>query len=127
MELNILGTRGFYKILFFIFTLIVVFVFAVIPNDPLFEEYYYADKIKHLIAFFTLSFLLNRASSDMAQRFRNMSYLMLFGIFIEFIQYYLPQRTSSIEDIFADVAGILLFQFTYSFGKEVRDFLHKSR
>ena len=127
MKLNLSGKRGFYKILFFIFTLIVVFIFAVIPNDPLFQEYDYADKVKHLFAFFTLSFLLNRASSDMAQRFRNMSALLLFGIFIEFVQYYLPERTSSIEDIFADVAGILLFQVTYSFGKEVRDFLYKSR
>ncbi len=127
MKLNLSGKRGFYKILFFIFTLIVVFIFAVIPNDPLFQEYDYADKIKHLFAFFTLSFLLNRASSDMAQRFRNMSALLLFGIFIEFVQYYLPERTSSIEDIFADVAGILLFQVTYSFSKEVRDFLYKSR
>jgi len=127
MQLNFSGKRGFYKILFFTFTLIVVFIFAVIPNDTLLEEYTYADKLKHLFAFFTLSFLLNRASSDMAQRFRNMSALLLFGIFIEFVQYYLPERTTSIEDVFADVVGILLFQFTYSFGKEVRDFFHKSR
>jgi len=125
MKMDFKGRRGFYKILFFTFTLVVIFIFAIIPNDPLFEQYDYADKIKHLFAFFTLSFLLNRASSDMAQRFRNMSALLLFGIFIEFVQYYLPSRTSSIEDIFADVAGILLFQFTYSFTKEVRDFLKK--
>ena len=123
--MNFKGRKGFYKILFFTFTLIVVFIFAVIPNDPLFEEYAYADKVKHLFAFFTLSFLLNRASSDMAQRFRNMSALLLFGIFIEFVQYYLPERSTSVVDIFADVAGILLFQFSYSFGKEVRDFLRK--
>ena len=123
--MNFKGRKGVYKLLFFTFTLIVVFIFAVIPNDPILEEYSYADKIKHLFAFFTLSFLLNRASSDIAQRFRNMSALLLFGIFIEFVQYYLPTRTTSIEDIFADVAGILLFQFSYSFAKEVRDFFKK--
>ncbi len=125
MKMNFKGRKGVYKLLFFTFTLIVVFIFAVIPNDPILEEYSYADKIKHLFAFFTLSFLLNRASSDIAQRFRNMSALLLFGIFIEFVQYYLPTRTTSIEDIFADVAGILLFQFSYSFAKEVRDFFKK--
>ncbi len=123
--MNFSGRKGVYKILFFLFTIIVVFIFAVIPDDPFFKEYYYADKLKHLFAFFVLSFLLNRASSDMAQRFRNMSALLLFGIFIEFVQYYLPTRSTSIEDIFADVAGILLFQFSYSFAKEVRDFLKK--
>ncbi len=123
--MNFSGRKGFYKILFFIFTLIVVFIFAVVPNDHIELSYQNADKIKHLSAFFTLSFLLNRASSNMAQRFRNMSALLLFGIFIEFVQYYLPERTSSIEDIFADVTGILLFQFTYSFTKEVIDFLKK--
>ena len=125
--MNFSGRKGFYKILFFTFTLIVVFIFAVIPNDSLFDKYDYADKFKHLFAFFTLSLLLNRASSSMAQRFRNMSALLLFGIFIEFVQYYLPERTTSIEDVFADVAGILLFQFTYSFAKEVRDFFYKNK
>ncbi len=125
MKMNFKGRKGVYKLLFFTFTLIVVFIFAVIPNDPILEEYSYADKIKHLFAFFTLSFLLNRASSNMVQRFRNMSALLLFGIFIEFVQYYLPTRTTSIEDIFADVAGILLFQFSYSFAKEVKDFFKK--
>ena len=123
--MNFSGRKGFYKILFFTFTLIVVFIFAVIPNDSLFDKYDYADKFKHLFAFFTLSLLLNRASSSMAQRFRNMSALLLFGIFIEFVQYYLPERTTSIEDVFADVAGILLFQVLYSFGKELRDFFKK--
>ena len=123
--MNFSGKKGFYKILFFTFTLIVVFIFAIVPNDHIELGYQHADKIKHLSAFFTLSFLLNRASSDMAQRFRNMSALLLFGIFIEFVQYYLPARSTSIEDIFADVTGILLFQFTYSFAKEVRDFFKK--
>ena len=125
MSMNFKGRKGFYKILFFIFTLVVIFIFAIVPSDHIELGYQHDDKLKHLFAFFTLSFLLNRASSDMAQRFRNMSALLLFGIFIEFVQYYLPERKTSIEDIFADVAGILLFQFSYSFAKEVRDFFKK--
>ena len=125
MKMNFSGRKGFYKLLFFTVILIVVFIFAIMPNETILEGYTYGDKVKHLFAFFTLSFLLNRASSDMAQRFRNMSALLLFGIFIEFVQYYLPERSTSIEDVFADVAGILLFQVLYSFAKEVRDFLKK--
>jgi VanZ family protein len=112
--------KGFYKLLFFVATIIVVFIFAIVPSDHIMENYIYADKIKHIFAFFTLSLLLNRASSSMAQRFRNMSALLLFGIGIEFVQYYLPARTSSIEDIFADVGGILLFQVLYSAWRVIR-------
>ena len=125
MNFNFSGRKGFYKILFFIFTLIIVFIFAVVPNDHIDLGYQNSDKIKHISAFFTLSFLLNRASSDIAQRFRNMTALLLFGIFIEFVQYYLPARTTSIEDVFADVTGILLFQVLYSFAKEIRDYLKR--
>jgi len=112
--------KGFYKLLFFIATLVVVFILAVVPNDHILKEYDNIDKLKHLTAFFTLSLLLNRASSSMAQRFRNMSALLLFGIGIEFVQHYLPERTSSIEDIFADVGGILLFQVLYSAWKIIK-------
>ena len=125
MNLNFSDKKGFYKILFFILTLIIIFTFAIIPTDHIYLHTDYDDKIKHLFAFFTLSLILNRASSSITQRFRNMSALLLFGIGIEFVQHYIPERTTSIEDIFADVAGILLFQVLYSFAKEVRDFLKK--
>ena len=112
--------KGFYKLLFFIATLVVVFILAVVPNDHILKEYDNIDKLKHLTAFFTLSLLLNQASANIAQRFRNMTILLLFGIGIEFMQHYLPARTSSIEDIFADVGGILSFQVLYSVWKVVR-------
>ena len=108
-----------YKILFFI-TAGTVFLLAVIPNDHIQLTFQYADKIKHLTAFFVLSLLLNRASSTMKHRLRNMLALLLFGIFIEIIQTYVTYRSSSIYDVYADAVGILLFQLFYSLYKFLR-------
>jgi VanZ family protein len=102
-----------YKILFYI-TAVAVFILAVVPNDYINNYVENADKWKHFTAFFTLSYLLNRASSTIAHRIRNILALLLFGIFIEFVQIYLIYRSSSIYDIYADVVGILLFQLLLS-------------
>jgi VanZ family protein len=110
---NIKITKKHYKILFYI-TAIAVFIFAVVPNDHLNNYLDNADKWKHFTAFFTLSYLLNRASSTLTHRIRNMIALLVFGIFIEFVQIYLIYRTSSIYDIYADMVGILLFQVLLS-------------
>jgi VanZ family protein len=111
--LKIRITRQQYKILFFI-TATAVFILAIVPNDYIDDYVDNADKWKHFIAFFTLSYLLNRASSTIAHRIRNMIALLLFGIFIELVQIYLTYRTSSIYDIYADMVGILLFQLFLS-------------
>ena len=118
MFYTLLKKRHF-KILFFI-TLIIVLILALVPNDHISLEHAYADKIKHITAFFTLSLLLNRASSSIKTRIRNMVALLLFGIFIEIAQLYCPERSSSISDILADLVGILLFQLTFSFLKFVQ-------
>jgi len=72
------------------------------------------DKGEHFIAFFLLSFLLNRASDTGIHRLRNMAALLTFGIVIELIQAYIPERSASIFDVLADFAGILAFQFLFS-------------
>lgn len=112
--------RKTYKILFFI-TAGIVFLLAVVPNDHVLLTFHYADKAKHFTAFFVLSLLLNRASSTMKHRLRNMLSLLLFGIFIEIIQIYIIYRSSSIYDVYADVVGILLFQLLFSLYKFLRD------
>ncbi len=73
-------TKNRYKKLFF-FTAGIIFILAVIPNDGVELDVDYADKIKHIFAFFTLSFLLNKASSTIKHRVRNIFIpSILFGI-----------------------------------------------
>ena len=118
---TIMIKKKYYKVLFFI-TTFVVFILAIVPDDQIKLTIDNADKIKHFTAFFVLSFLLNRASSTIAHRLRNMGALLLFGISIEIVQLFFPQRESSIEDIIADSVGILVFQLLLSI---FRFFRHK--
>jgi VanZ family protein len=43
-----------------------------------------------------------------------MGALLLFGIFIEFVQSFTPYREASLGDVIADLIGILLFQLFFS-------------
>lgn len=113
-----------YKILFYI-TAFTVFIFAIVNNDHIAINSIYADKIKHISAFFTLSLLLNKASSTIAHRFRNILALLLFGFLIEVVQYFIPSRDSDWMDILADFVGIVLFQVAYSSFKMVRELFIK--
>ena len=118
--------KKYYKILFFI-TAFIVFILAIVNNDHIPLNSVYADKIKHISAFFTLSLLLNRSSSTIQHRIRNMLALLFFGFLIEVTQYFIPSRDSDWMDVFADFVGILLFQITYSFLKAIPYFTNKSK
>jgi VanZ family protein len=108
-----------YKILFFI-TAFIVFIFAIVPDDNIDLYLDNADKIKHFSAFFVLSFLLNRASSTIKHRIRNMGALLMFGIAIEVVQLFFPARESSINDVIADSVGIMVFQLLLSLSRFIR-------
>jgi len=113
MQLKLKLSKRFYKFLFFsaVWTILIL---ATIPDDGVELDLAYEDKIKHIIAFFTLSFLLNKASSTIKHRVRNIFALLLFGIFIEIVQMFLPYREASVADIYADLTGILIFQLYLS-------------
>ncbi|NEW60975.1 hypothetical protein GSY74_06725 [Sulfurovum sp. bin170] len=110
--IHTLMPKKYYKVLFYI-TVIAVFILAITPSSHR-DVVPNMDKILHMLAFFVLSLELNRASSTMEHRLRNMGLLVAFGIFIEFVQSLTPTREASFYDIVADVVGILLFQLLYS-------------
>ncbi len=103
----------YYKTLFFI-TVIAVLYFAITVDDHMNFDWEYLDKLKHAFAFFTLSLLLNRSSSSYDARLRNVTALLLFGIFIEIVQLFIPYRDSSVYDVIADLVGIFTFQISLS-------------
>jgi len=110
----------YFKTLFLLTTLF-VFYMAITSHDISFIDNPYEDKMKHFMAFFTLSLLLNRASSKFDARLRNVTALLLFGIFIEIVQSFLPYRDASVYDVIADLGGILSFQFALSSFRYLRD------
>jgi VanZ family protein len=104
--------KKYYKVLFYI-TVVAVFILAITPSNHK-DIIPNMDKILHATAFFVLSLELNRASSTITHRLRNMGALLAFGIFIEFAQSLTPTRDASVNDVIADLVGILLFQSLYS-------------
>ena len=120
-------SRSQFKVVFFT-TLIFILYKALTPSSGTpFFFFFNADKILHTSAFFVLSFLLNRSSSDITKRIRNMLSLLAFGILIEILQYFTGYREASIADIIADLVGILLFQLTYSFLTFLREWRRKRK
>ena len=102
--------KKYYKIAFFI-AVIAIFTLAVIPDGRIGTGW---DKANHFIAFFTLSLLLNRASSTIHARVRNMLSLVAFGTLIEIVQAFLSYRSADYHDVIADSVGILVFQLLLS-------------
>ena len=110
--LNLLSKNQF-KVIFFITVIFILYKALTPPGEPLFD-FDHADKAVHALAFFILSFLLNRSSSSIERRIRNIFSLLAFGILIEVLQSFTNYRTVSIGDVMADLLGILLFQLSYS-------------
>ena len=124
--LHILSKSQF-KVIFFT-ALIVVLYKALTPSTGTpFFHFEHADKVLHASAFFVLSFLLNRSSSDISKRIRNIIALLAFGILIEILQYFTGYREASVGDVLADLIGILLFQLTYSFLRFLRELRRKRK
>jgi len=120
-------SRRHFKILFFLTAMFVLYKALTPDSGSHLLNFDHADKFLHASAFFVLSFLLNRASSSIAKRFRNMLSLLAFGILIEILQSFTGYREVSVADVLADLVGILLFQLSYSFFKYTRELKRKRR
>ncbi|RUO31214.1 hypothetical protein CWE14_12020 [Aliidiomarina soli] len=76
------------------------------------------DKVVHFGLFFVLA-----ASMQYAFRMRylwSLSWLLLYAVAIEWIQYYIPGRGADGWDVVADMAGALSFFIVFSWYKQKR-------
>lgn len=64
------------------------------------------DKANHFIAFFTLYVTLSLGYSKL-EIFKKVVLLLAFGLQIEIVQYFLPNREFSLLDVVADGVGIV--------------------
>lgn len=67
------------------------------------------DKFGHILAFVTLAFLADFSFPASRFHFQKILLLMAYGIAIEIMQYFLPNRMFSLLDMVADGVGILLY------------------
>ena len=77
------------------------------------------DKLNHIVAFFVLAFLFQKAY-NIKNIFVLISLLLFIGAFIEIYQlFFVPGRSFSLKDFLADCIGILIYFIV--------DFIVKSR
>ena len=112
-----------YKTAFFV-TVVAILILALLPNGGGVETNL-GDKSNHFIAFFTLSLLLNRATSTLHARLRNMFALLAFGFLIEILQSFTEYRQADYQDVIADGVGILVFQVLLSLYRLFKEKFHR--
>lgn len=90
----------------FYFSLIVIlFLATTLIQFELIESIW--DKFKHSFAFFTL-YILFSLSYEKQTIFSKSLLLIIYGILIECIQYFIPNRYFSFLDVVADIVGIFI-------------------
>jgi VanZ family protein len=67
------------------------------------------DKILHATAFFVLTILMDMSFPPVRLLLQKVFSLLVFGIFIEWVQAYLPWRSADIIDFMADFTGIVCY------------------
>jgi len=94
------------KIAFILYSLTILFLsFYPVPETPT------PDKLNHMIAFFLFSVLLKL--SFKTGYWSTVFYSLIFGVFIEFVQYFIPYRSAEYGDVVADLTGTLIGIFSY--------------
>ncbi|MGB9696715.1 MAG: VanZ family protein [Ignavibacteria bacterium] len=97
--------------------LVGIFVLSSIPSDKLPElSFTFEDKLIHIILFFVLFFCFvwslrhQKTFATLSRHFMlaSLIFTILYGLFDEFHQYFVPNRTSDIYDWFADSTGAVL-------------------
>ena len=67
------------------------------------------DKLSHIVAFVYLAYLLDFSFPDSRFDMLKVFLLLVYGLLIEVIQYFLPYRTFSFLDLLADGVGVALY------------------
>ena len=112
-----------YKILFWL-VLVSSYVLAVIPQEMAPEIGDLSDKTLHFIAFAVLTLFLKLAYP--IRWWKGVLYLLGYAFFIEFSQYFTPNRCAEWWDIVADGIGIVLGLFLYAAYKKLEEICENS-
>ena len=101
-----------FRVLFWL-ALIGSYIFAVVPQDMAPKVGSLSDKSIHFIAFAVLTLLLRFAYS--ITWFQTFLLLFVYAVFIEFSQFFTPNRSAELLDVVADVIGIGIGLLFYPF------------
>jgi VanZ family protein len=93
--------------MFYITLLVCSYLFFSQQNVP--TDIAHSDKYGHVAVFFTLSLLLYKGFSLTIPK--QILIVFSYGIAVEIIQSFIPYRSGGIDDVVADLVGILLFYY----------------
>jgi len=79
------------------------------PHPILSPVMLYGDKVLHAVAFFTLTVLTELSFPSLRLLLWKVLFLLGFGLFIEWLQSFLPWRSADASDFLADCIGIAAF------------------
>ncbi|MGB2782981.1 MAG: VanZ family protein [Atribacterota bacterium] len=109
-----MGRKIFFWILLIVYSM-VIFIFSSRPEVGVEQLFYGQDKVIHFLTYGIHAFLCLAALSDkilllkLFQYFLALAFSVLYGIFNEIYQYFIPEREFSFGDILANSLGIITF------------------
>ena len=117
-KMNLSPNHVIYFRVSFCITLLVVTHLATTTSDPLSTSSSY-DKANHLVAFLVLALLLDFSFPNSRFNTDKIFPLIVYGISLEIIQYYLPHRSFSFFDVGADILGLFTYGLLIPFTKRL--------
>ena len=103
----------FYPRFLFLNALLLVFIIATLPGKtPPVDDFTWLDKLFHAATFLILAILMRFANFKLAW-WLDFIILFCFGVFIEFVQQFVPLRTADYFDILANAIGLIIFYLSY--------------
>jgi len=112
-----------YKRLFWL-ALAASYILAIVPQEMAPEIQEFSDKTLHFIAFSVLTLLLSM--SYRIVWWKSVGYMLFYAVFIEFSQYFTPNRCAEFLDVVADSIGIALGLFLYALYKKLEEICENS-
>ena len=94
-----------FKILFWLI-IVAIYIAAVLPGEYAPQIGNLNDKAHHILAFVVLGILLRFAYR--VSYWQGLLWLLAFGVLIEVTQMFVPNRSSSLLDVAADLIGIFI-------------------
>ena len=96
-----------YRILFCIAISIITYLATTEQSYPVISNF--NDKFSHVFAFLVLAFLADFSFPEYSYNYYKITALFGYGVLIEIIQYFIPNRQFSFYDMLADLIGLMLY------------------
>ena len=96
-----------FRVMLVLSLLLITYLVTTELNHPIMTSM--NDKLGHILTFVILAFLLDFSFPANSFNLSKIFPLLVYGMLIEVIQYFLPHRTFSLLDMLADGGGLVIY------------------